>query len=417
MRQRSRQQVIIYGNVCQHGTLKMKIGTYRFDRLEFAGSLGDLGTLIPLSIALIVITGLSVSSVFLMVGLFYVVTGLYYKLPIPVQPLKVVAAIAIAFPDKITLPIIAASGLTFGLIFLLLALSGIIDWLERFFTRPIIRGIQLGLGFILVTKGIQYILSPELFLQHPAAPVMFAGIPFNLAIGVIGFLVTLSLLSNERFPSALILVSSGIVVGILFGALNNITITLGPTSLEMYWPSSDDFINALILVVIPQVPLTVGNAVMSTTDTCYTLFGKGSVTHRVTNRALAASIGLINILTGTIGGMPMCHGAGGLMAHYRFGARTGGSNIMIGMLFIILALAFGKIGIALLTVIPRAILGILLLFAGLELVLLIRDMEEKRDLFIAFLIASIGFATTNMGIAFFTGILVLQFMKWKKIEF
>ncbi len=143
----------------------MQIGTFKFDRVEFAGSLGDLGTLIPLSVALMVITGLSATSVLLMVGIFYILSGLYYRLPIPVQPLKVVAAIAIASPAKISLPIIAASGVIFGLILLSLALTGLIDWLAKFFTKPIVRGIQLGLGLILINKGISFVLRPELFIN------------------------------------------------------------------------------------------------------------------------------------------------------------------------------------------------------------------------------------------------------------
>ncbi len=127
-------------------------------------------------------------------------------------------------------------------------------------------------------------------------------------------------------------------------------------------------------------------------------------------------MGFINILTGVIAGMPMCHGAGGLAAHYRFGARTGGSNVMIGAIFVLIALVFGKIGISLLSSIPNAVLGILLLYAGLELALLIRDVKEKRDLFVALMIAGIGLATTNMGIAFFVGIVVMYLIKWKDIE-
>jgi SulP family sulfate permease len=114
--------------------------------------------------------------------------------------------------------------------------------------------------------------------------------------------------------------------------------------------------------------------------------------------------------------MPMCHGAGGLAAHYRFGARTGGSNIMIGVLFLIIALVFGKIGISLLSSIPNAVLGILLIFAGLEPGLLIRDVEEKKDMFLSLLIAGVGFATTNTGIAFFLGILINYLIKWKNIQ-
>ncbi len=127
-------------------------------------------------------------------------------------------------------------------------------------------------------------------------------------------------------------------------------------------------------------------------------------------------MGVTNIATGLIAGMPMCHGAGGLAAHYRFGARTGGSNIMIGAIFLIVALVFGKIGISLLSSIPYAILGVLLLFAGLELALLIRDVTDKNDMFVAILIAGIGFATTNMGIAFILGILVMYLIKLRNIK-
>ncbi len=394
----------------------MQIGSYKFDRVEFAGSLGDLGTLIPLSVALMVITGLSVTSVLLMVALFYILSGIYYKLPIPVQPLKLVSAIAIAYPAKITLPIMAASGITIGVILLLLAFTGLIDWVAKFFTKPIIRGIQLGLGFILINKGIVFILKQELFIQQSGDSVFYGVFPVNIIIGISGGVIALLLLSSKRFPAALVIVTSGSIIGILSGSLKGVSLTLGPTPIEIYRPSFDDFMNAFILLVIPQIPLTLGNAVMGTADTCYSLFGKGEITKKATYQGLAASMGLVNIATGAIAGMPMCHGAGGLAAHYRFGARTGGSNIMIGVIFAVIAVAFGKIGISLLTSIPNAILGILLLFAGLELALLIKDLEEKKDLFVSILIAGIGFATTHMGIAFFTGIIVMYLIKVRNIE-
>ncbi len=395
----------------------MQIGTYKFDRMEFAGSLGDLGTLIPLSVALMVVTGLSVTPVLLMVGIFYIFTGLYYKLPIPVQPLKVVAAIAIAYPAKISLPIIAASGITFGLILLFLAFTGLIDWLAKFFTKPIVRGIQLGLGLILIDKGINFILRPELFINKSSIAVCCAGIPVNMVVGIFGFLIALLLISNRRFPAAFVVVASGIAIGILFGSFNNTELSLGPTPVKVYTPGINDFFSALIFLVIPQIPLTLGNAVMGTADTCYTLFGKGTVTKRATYRAFASTMGITNIFAGFLGAMPMCHGAGGLAAHYRFGARTGGSNIMIGTIFLLMGLAFGKIGISLLSSIPNSILGVLLLFAGIELALLIKDTTEKNELFISVLIAGIGFATTNMAFAFFIGILVMYLIKWRNISF
>jgi len=384
--------------------------------MEFAGSLGDLGTLIPLSVALIVITGLGATPVLLMVGIFYIIAGLYYKLPIPVQPLKVVAAIAIAYPEKISAPIIGASGILFGVILLILAFSGLIDWCAKFFTRPIIRGIQLGLGFILINKGIGFALQTDLFIYQSDVAAHLAGIPVNFIVGIAGFLVTLLLLSSKRFPATLVIVSAGIIIGIMFGSPDPIDFSLGPTPVKIFKLQASDFLNGLFFLVIPQIPLTLGNAVMATSDVCRTLFGKGKQTQRATYKDLAASMGIVNIFAGAICAMPMCHGAGGLAAHYRFGARTGGSNIMIGLLFLAIGLVFGKMGIAFLTSIPNSIFGILLIFAGIELALMIKDLSDKKDLFIAVLIAGIGFATTNMGLAFLTGIVVLHLIKWKKIE-
>ncbi len=393
----------------------MQIGTFSFNRVEFAGSLGDLGTLIPLSIALIIINGLSVTSVFLMVGLFYIASGLYFKLPLPVQPLKVVSAIAIAFPLKVTAPVIAASGLIFGVVLLLLAFTGLIDWLAKFFTKPIVRGIQLGLGLILITRGIDYIRTPALFIQQSESTFNLLGFPLNPIIGICGGIITLLLLSSKRFPASLVIVCGGVIIGILSGSLNGINFTLGPTPIEFISPTLTDLLTAATLLVIPQIPLTLGNAIISTSDTCRSLFGDSDATRRVSYKALATSMGLSNLLTSLITGLPMCHGAGGLAAHHRFGARNGGSNLMIGIIFLVIALVFGTIGISLLMLVPNAILGILLLFAGLELSLLIRDLTERNDLFITFLVACVGFATTNMGLAFLIGILIHVLIKRAKI--
>ncbi len=394
----------------------MQIGPYRFDRVEFAGSLGDLGTLIPLATALMVVTGLGTTPVLCMVGMFYIISGIYFKLPIPVQPLKLVAAIAIAYPEKISLPVIGASGLLFGIILLILALTGLIDRISRFFTKPIMRGIQLGLGLILINKGIHFILKPELFVEQSAGAPLIANVPVNLIVGIAGFLITILFLTSKRFPAALVIVTGGIATGVMFGALTGTDFSMGPTPVKIYIPGSKDLLNALVLLVIPQIPLTLGNAVMGTTDTCKSLFGDGERTKKATYKAFAASMGLVNLFAGFIGAMPMCHGAGGLAAHYRFGARTGGSNIMIGVVFLLIGLVFGKAGIHLLTAIPNSILGVLLLFAGIELALLIKDITKKNELFIALLIAGIGFSTQNMGVAFFAGILVGCLIKWRGIE-
>lgn len=299
----------------------MRIGRYRFDAVEFSGSLGDLGTLVPLSVALVTVNGLGFTQVFLVVGLFYLATGLYFNLPIPVQPLKVVAAIAIAFPEKITLPVMSAAGLLFGVILLVLALSGTIDWLSKVFTKPIVRGIQLGLGFMLIMKGIEFIQKPGLFIDAGAGSVSLGGVPVNLIIGLVGVAIVLLFTSSSRFPAALVIVGAGILVGIPFQASNGFAWDLGPTAIQLYAPNLADCATALVLLVIPQIPLTIGNAIIGTTDTARSLFGTGEATRRANNKSFAISMGLANMAAGALAAMPVCHGAGGLAAHYRF--RTG----------------------------------------------------------------------------------------------
>ncbi len=385
-------------------TVLMQIGSFKYDRIEFAGSLGDLGTLIPLSIAMVTVNRLSFTTVFLFIGLYYIVSALCYRIPFPVQPLKVVAALAIAYPQTITLPIMSATGILFGIFLLLLAISGAIELIARLFTKPIIRGIQLGLGFILIEKGLHLIMAPELFLNAPSRFMTITGIHDNVLIGILGVLVVIVLLTSKRFPAALVLVGCGAVIGILYGGLDLAHWHIGPTRMHFYYPGYTDYINALFFLVIPQIPLTIGNAVIGTADTARELFGRSA--HRVTNRSLSLDMGLFNLVGGFFGAMPMCHGAGGLAAHYRFGARTGGSNVMIGLIFVVIALIFGKFGITLLAVIPNAVLGVLLLFAGLELAMIVMDLNRKTDFFVAFLIAGVALACTNMSIAFAAGIVV-----------
>lgn len=381
--------------------------------MEFAGSLGDLGTLLPLSIALIVINGLNATSVFLMVGLFYIGAGLYYKLPIPVQPLKVVAAIAIA--SQMDAATIAASGYLMGVILLLIAVTGIIDVLAKLFTKPIVRGIQLGLGFILISKGIAFIGRDELLINGAMDGTAFWNLSYNTLAGIAGVLIVMLLLTNRRLPAAIAVILFGLAVSALSGAVGSASFSIGFEPVSLFLPNQTVLINALFLLVLPQIPLTIGNAVMATADTAQTLFGEEK-TKRSTFKSFAASMGLANIGVGAVGGMPMCHGAGGLAAHYRFGARTGGSNLMIGGIFVVVAVVFGKAAISLLGLVPNSILGVLLLFAGLELAMLIKDVTEKKDFFVAFFIAGIALATTNMGIAFIAGMVVQYIINLAKIE-
>ncbi len=386
----------------------------RFDRVEMAGAFGDLGTLLPIVVAMIFINKLSPSSVFLAFGLFYLAAGYYYRLPIPVQPLKAVGAIAIAYPAVITESVIGASGIIFGVFLLLLSLSGMIDQIAKLFSQAVVRGIQLTLGLIFLKKGIELIIDKNIFMSGTQG--RFAEYPVNLIIGILVFALVLLLLDNKRFPAALAALVIGIVSGIALGGLTGHSLALGPTEMHLVIPGIKDYWTALIMLILPQIPLTIGNACVGTADTCSSLFSGNPQLAKTKAGKFAFSMGIFNLPAGFIGAVPMCHGTGGLAAHFRFGARTGGAPIMIGIFFVVIALVLGELGFTLLAIIPKSVLGVLLVFAGLELCPLLRSLKTNEEYFIALLIAGIALAVPNMGWAFAIGIGTDFFIRKMKIK-
>lgn len=376
----------------------------RFDRLELAGSFGDLGTFLPIVVAMILLNGLSPSAVLLAFGLFYVFTGLFYRLPVPVQPLKAVAAIAIASPALVTVPVIAAAGILFGAVMLALWAFRLVDLAARLFTAPVVRGIQLALGMIFLRKGVQLITSGALFVDGRPGPL--AAQHLNLWLGVGVFALVLALLGNARFPAALVALGVGLAAGYLGGGVDGVPLALGPTPLRIVVPEAGDFWTAAVLLVLPQIPLTIGNACVGTAVTAASLFPGDPRLDRARAGAFAFTMGVANIPAGLLGAVPMCHGTGGLVAHHRFGARTGAAPVFLGLLLIATALGFGQLGFALLASIPNAVLGVLLIFAGLELCPLVRSLKTNEEYFVALLITGIALAVPNMAWAFGAGILV-----------
>ena len=385
-------------------------GHLRFDRVELAGSLGDLGTLLPIVVGMILINKLSPTTVFLAFGLFYLMTGYYFRLPIPVQPLKAVGAIAIAYPNQITESVIGASGILFGLILLVLSLSGTLDRVAKLFTQPVVRGIQLALGLIFLKKGIELITAQNLFISGVNGH--FSEYQINLGIGIVVFAIVLLLLDNKKVPAALAALGFGIISGLVLGGLQDQPLGIGPTSVHLISPSLGDFWTAFIMLILPQIPLTIGNACVGTADACTSLFPNSPLLSKTTAGKFALTMGIANLPAGFFGAVPMCTGTGGLAAHYRFGARTGGAPIMIGAIFVVLALALGELGFSILALIPSSVLGVLLIFAGLELCPLVRSLKTNEEFFVALLIAGIALAVPNMAWAFGLGIVVDLFIRY-----
>jgi len=134
---------------------------YKFNRLEFAGSLGDLGTILPLAIGMIMINGLNPSGLFLTVGIFYIFSGLYYGVTIPVQPMKVIGAYAIAM--GLSAPQVAASGALIGVLLLIIGGTGAVTFIGKYTPKAVVRGVQLSTGTLLVTQGIKFMVGTTKF--------------------------------------------------------------------------------------------------------------------------------------------------------------------------------------------------------------------------------------------------------------
>jgi SulP family sulfate permease len=389
--------------------------------MELAGSLGDLGTLLPLSIGMILINGLDPTGLIMTVGIFYIVSGLYFKVTSPVEPMKVIGAYAVA--TGITATQIQASCLW---VFIFLAIIGgtnLINLVGRYVPKSAVRGVQLSTGIMLASQGVHLMFGSSRFQTfHQAAEpflrVQHIGwLPIGLLIGfLLGFL-TLVLLDNKRLPAALVVAGSGILVGLIWGTregMDAIRFSINlPQWLPKGLPSGADFSFALLVLVLPQIPMTIGNAVMANADLSIQYFPQDG--RRVTYRALCISMAWANLLSFFVGGMPMCHGAGGLASRYRFGARTAGSNLIIGGAFFLLAFFLGSHALAIIYLLPMAALGVLLIFAGTQLALTISDMQSRVDLFVPMVMLAITLAT-NLAAAFVTGIGLAYFLKWKRIS-
>jgi SulP family sulfate permease len=391
-----------------------------FNRLELAGSLGDLGTLLPIAIAMVLVNGLNPLGLFFSIGIFYILSGVYFGVTVPVQPMKVIGAYAIA--TALTADQILASSLLMGVLLLIIGVTGAIDLIRKATPHAVIRGVQLSTGALLMSGGVKFIIGTSKFqaLQDAVEPYLafqsLGPVPISLVIGVGAALVTLLLLDNKRFPAGLIVVLGGLALGLALGARIDLQgQDLGfklPEILPLGFPGNADFTFALFALVLPQLPMTLGNAALAYTDLSKQYFADGS--HRVTNKAACISMALANFMSFCLGGMPLCHGAGGLAAHYRFGARTAGSNLLIGMIFFILALVLGNNIITVFNLLPMSILGVLLIFAGSQLTLTVMDLDSRKDFFVATLILGITLAS-NLAAGFIAGMIVAQILKWEKL--
>jgi hypothetical protein len=365
----------------------MRLAGNAFNRAELAGAFGDVGTLVPFVVGYVTINHLEPQGVLLGFGLVAVASGFYFRTPMSVQPMKAIGTTAITHPEAISPGILWAAGLVTGALWLTMALTGAVSWLATLTRRPVVRGLVLGLGLSFVLEGVK--------LMHE-----------GLALAIPAAMLTFGLLGQSRVPAMLALLVYGAAAAILVDAalLRDLaavkpafrTPTLGLPALG--W---SDLIAGTLVLALPQAALTLGNAIIATVEEHNALFP-----HRpVSVRLLALDHGLMNLVAVVLGGVPMCRGAGGMAGHVRFGARTGGALVILGVLLLTVALLFAESVTTLFRLFPRPVLGVILLFAGLELAISATNGDSSaRDRTVLALTA--GLALWNMGAAYLTGLLV-----------
>jgi xanthine/uracil/vitamin C permease (AzgA family) len=367
----------------------MRIRDFEFNLRELAGSMGDFGTLFPLAIGYFAVNGLNPAGLLVMMGLANIVTGIVYRLPMPIEPMKVLAVTAIAQKWPPSLVYASGFGSGSGVIWLILSFTGLIQKIATITPRSVVRGIQITLGIMLAIQGFK---------------MMSAG----WILGIVSIIIVIVLRKSRYTPAAIVLMVLGIVIigvqGKLWGAVH-FSFTLPP--LTLFRPI--EIWQGFVLAGFAQIALTATNAVIATSA----LIKDYWPDKPVSEKRLALNMGIMNVIVPFFGGMPMCHGAGGLAGQYYFGARTGGTNIIEGIIEISLGLFLAGSISNLFSVFPGSIIGAMMLLVGVQLTTFIRDIKP-RELTIIALIVALSLLT-NMAIGFAAAMVIYHALRrWGK---
>ena len=362
----------------------MRFKSFEFNSRELAGSMGDWGTLFPLAIGYIVVNGLNPAGFLVMMGLANIIMGIVYRLPMPIEPMKVLAVMAIA--QHWSPSMVYASGFAMGVIWLVLAATNLVGWIAKVTPQSVIWGIQVTLGVLLAVEAIKMLST-------------------WWALGIVSILVVLALRQNRYAPAAIVLMVLGVAIVMIRGNLQ-----ASPPALHL--PPLTGFRleqvgQTLLLAGFAQIPLTVTNATIATASLIKTYWPDKPVSER----QLALNQGIMNLILPFFGGMPMCHGAGGLAGQYYFGARTGGTNIIEGVIEISLGLFFASSVAGVFAVFPPAIIGAMMFLVGVELAKFAQKIRPNKDLIPlgATLVVSLA---TNMALGFLAGLAIYHLTRF-----
>ncbi|MCC6806340.1 MAG: putative sulfate/molybdate transporter [Deltaproteobacteria bacterium] len=363
----------------------------RFDKHELAGAFGDIGTDLPLLIAMIAAVPLDAASVCIVFGALQIASGLLYGIPMPVQPLKAMAAIMLT--AKLSPGTLAGGGLVVGATMLILAASGALDWLARVVKKEVVRGIQLGLGISLATIALKDYVS-----RDGARGYALAGA---------AVVVLLGLSRQKRVPAPLVVMMLGALYALVFQLHDVGTSQLvGLTLPQLVTPSRDELVAGALVLALPQIALSLGNSVIATSQSSRDLFPE----RPASVRKIGMTYGLMNLIAPWFGGVPVCHGCGGLVGFYGFGARTGGAPIIYGAFYLLLGLVFAPGFDVVVRVFPLPVLGVVLLFESVLLMTFVSDVaSDRRALWVTFAVAA---AVVGLPNGYFIGLAAGSAIVW-----
>ncbi|NOG74962.1 MAG: sulfate permease [Chloroflexi bacterium] len=379
-----------------------------FSLSEFSGALADLGVMLPLVLGLISINGMDATAAFFGIGLAYIFTALVYRLPIPVQPLKSVSALALAL--GLAPAVIVTSAIWNAVVFLGLGILGLDKRVGKAFPKPVVRGIQLGLAYLLF-RSAWGLVSKTPAGWESALPVAHFSIPWNLILTLGALVSLLILLAWKKDYASLGVFGFGIGAASLHFGPPDLILNITLPRLLPLVPTWDQLWQGLLLLALPQIPLSLGNSVYATADAARHYF-KEQASH-VTERRLMLTMGFNDMVSALIGGIPVCHGCGGLTAHYRLGARSGGAPLMLGSVFLILAIFGGNAMMNLFRLVPFPVLGILLAFVGWQHFRLALNLEPTaQNWTAALLVLALTIWTGNLAISFASSAILYHSWSW-----
>jgi predicted benzoate:H+ symporter BenE len=366
----------------------MRVAGNEYSIRETAGAFGDLGTLIPFVVGYITVNHMDPAGILIAFGVFKLWAGLYFKTPVPIQPMKAIGTAAITHGGAITHGAIWASGLFTGVFWLIMGVTGMVGWIARITSRPIVQGIVLSLGLGFILEGVRMMQGDYVLAAFATALTFF-------------------LLSHQRVPAMLVLLGFGVTVALvreptLLAGLAECSLRFQLPAFGLARISWQEVVTGVVVLGLPQVALTLGNAIIATVEENNTWFPD----RPITVKAIAIDHGILNLVGTGLGGVPMCHGAGGMAGHVRFGARTGGALVILGVIVLFIGLFLGDSVALLFRLFPRALLGVILLFGGLELAsgTIGGNTLQKEDRYVLLLTA--GVSMWNMGVGYVGGLVL-----------